>query len=177
MTKLIATLIGSGTSYGVPVPGCFCEVCCSKSKKDKRLRSSLLIQKINENNKEENVNIIIDAGPDFRRQALKYNIDHINGIAVTHTHSDHIAGFDDVYSFAIRNKQIPVYSSLDCYGGMVERFGYIWEKEKRSEYLPWHEIKGNKQFEIEGIPITPIDVVHSVAQTHAFRIGDFVYMP
>lgn len=115
------TILGSGTSLGVPVIACDCNVCTSSDSKDKRLRSSLLI-KINEEN------YVVDAGPDFRTQLLRENVQQLSGILFTHEHKDHIAGLDDVRSFNYKqNRPMDVYCNSAVEKALKREFYYIFE--------------------------------------------------
>lgn len=102
-----AIILGTGTSLGVPVIGCKCEVCTSTNSKDKRLRTSIFL-------KLDNTNIIIDAGPDFRQQVLRENITKIDAVLITHEHRDHIGGLDDLRPFSyLLNSAIPIYAEKE----------------------------------------------------------------
>ena len=99
------TFLGTGTSQGVPVIACDCDVCLSENEKDKRLRSSILIE-------EKNQTIVIDTGPDFRQQMLRENVQQLDAVVFTHEHKDHIAGFDDVRAFNFKQKKdMPIYAT------------------------------------------------------------------
>ena len=95
---MIFTILGSGTSQGVPVIGCACEVCLSRDKKDKRLRTAALVS-------DETTQIAIDCGPDFREQMLRAKVSHLNAVLMTHEHSDHIAGIEDLRPFQFKQKK------------------------------------------------------------------------
>ncbi|MFA6704866.1 MAG: MBL fold metallo-hydrolase, partial [Bacteroidales bacterium] len=106
MGNLKIVFLGTGTSQGVPLIGCHCEVCSSKDLKDKRLRSSCLIES------SEGTIITIDSGPDFRQQMLTYNVDRLDGILVTHSHRDHISGLDDVRSYNyLQSGAMPIFGN------------------------------------------------------------------
>ena len=113
------TFLGTGTSQGIPVIGSDHPVCLSKDKKDKRLRVSILIQW-------ENINLVVDCGPDFRQQMLRENIKHIDGIFFTHEHADHSAGMDDIRPFFFRQGDIPVFGSERVIKNFTQRFDYIF---------------------------------------------------
>ena len=118
------TLLGSGTSTGVPIPGCQCEVCQSTNERNKRMRTSILITTAH------NQNIIIDTGPDLRTQLLANNITNIDAAIITHDHADHVHGIDDLRPFCfLHKKEIPVYTHHDCANSMRSRFPYIFKED------------------------------------------------
>lgn len=164
------TFLGTGTSQGVPVPACNCEVCKNGTSKDHRLRTSALIEI-------ENIIISIDAGPDFRYQMLRENIQKLDGILVTHSHRDHIAGLDDVRSFNyLTKKPMNVYATQFDQQEIIREFSYAFNNNYPG--LPKYnliEIDEN-EFEISGIKITPIRALHYNSQVTGFRIGDLAYI-
>ena len=117
MTKI--TFLGTGTSQGIPVIGSRHPVCLSTNAKDKRLRSSVLIET-------ENLSFTIDCGPDFRQQMLKAQCERLDGILFTHEHSDHTSGIDDIRPYFFRQGEIAVYASKLVIEGLKKRFGYIF---------------------------------------------------
>jgi phosphoribosyl 1,2-cyclic phosphate phosphodiesterase len=165
------TFLGTGTSQGVPIIGCKCSVCISLNPKDKRLRTSILIE-INEKK------FVIDTGPDFRQQMLREKIERIDAIIYTHDHRDHVAGLDDIRAFNfILKKSIDLYATEPVQKGIKEQFGYVF-KEKKYPGIPevtFHTIE-NKPFTVEGVMITPILVKHMHLDVFGFRIGDFSYI-
>ena len=166
------TILGSGTSQGVPVIGCECEVCQSTNPKDHRLRVSILVQA---NGK----NIVIDSGPDFRQQMLRAGIQKLDAVILTHEHNDHVIGIDDVRPFNFRQKKdIPVYAVERVQKELKERFQYVFAENKYpgAPSLMLHTITKDKPFEIEGIPIIPIEVMHGKLPVLGFRFGDFTYI-
>ena len=169
--KLNITILGSGTSLGVPMIACKCAVCTSKNPKDKRLRSSVLIEA-------EGKNIVIDTGPDFRQQMLQNKVTHLNGILFTHEHKDHTAGLDDVRAFNWINGTLAnVYGESRVLDSLRKEFSYAFSESKYPG-LPeiiLHEI-GEKPFSIEGIEIIPIRVMHHKLPVLGFRIADFAYI-
>src|SRR5882672_4301338 len=119
------TVLGSGTSAGVPTVGCHCSVCASTDPRDKRLRPSVLVSY-------EGHNVLIDTTPDFRAQALRANIDHLDAVVFTHSHADHIMGLDDVRPFNYRQKgQIPIFAAADTMSSIHRCFQYIFDGVKR----------------------------------------------
>ncbi len=166
------TFLGTGTSQGVPVIGCDCEVCQSPDHRDKRLRSSVLIQ-------EGDLNIVIDSGPDFRQQMLRVGIRHLDGLIFTHSHKDHIAGMDDVRGFNfIQKSPIDIYCNADTLAALKREFYYAFEEHKYPGVpdLNVHDIEANKDFEVKGLPVTPILVYHYKMPVLGFRVKDFTYI-
>lgn len=164
------TLIGTGTSQGVPVPACECEVCTSDDKKDNRLRTSALVEI-------DNNIICIDAGPDFRYQMLRNNVKRLDAIIITHSHRDHIAGLDDVRSFNyVSKKPMPIYATEFDQLEIKREFSYAFNNNYPG--LPKYNLNtiNVKRFEINGTQILPIKVMHYKNQVLGFRINDFAYV-
>jgi phosphoribosyl 1,2-cyclic phosphate phosphodiesterase len=165
------TILGSGTSQGVPVIGCQCEVCASLDYRDKRLRSSVFIQT-------QGKNFVIDTGPDFRQQMLRENIDKLDAVILTHSHKDHIAGLDDVRAFNYLQKaDMPIYGSAATLQQVKTEFYYAFEaiKYPGTPQLQVHEIN-ESPFSIEGVKKIPLPVMHMKMPVLGFRIGDFCYI-
>jgi phosphoribosyl 1,2-cyclic phosphate phosphodiesterase len=166
------TLLGTGTSQGVPVIGCDCAVCRSTNLRDKRLRVSCLITT-------DDTQILIDVGPDFRQQMLKHGIKNLDAILITHEHNDHTAGLDDVRSFNFRqNFDMPIFVLPRVYDDLRQRFAYTFA-EKRYPGAPafdWNIIAYDKVFKIKNLSITPIEVMHGDLPIAGFRIGNFAYL-
>ncbi len=166
------TFLGTGTSQGIPVIGCECEVCQSSDDKDKRLRTSILVET---NGKK----IVVDVGPDFRQQMLRAKVKKIDGIVLTHEHTDHIIGLDDVRPFNFRYEMdMPVYGLARVNNDLKERFSYIFSN---SNYpgLPrviLNEIDKNTVFEVAGVPIQPIEIIHGRLPILGFRFDNFTYL-
>jgi phosphoribosyl 1,2-cyclic phosphate phosphodiesterase len=165
------TFLGTGTSQGVPVIACKCEVCKSSDAFDKRLRTSVMFTF---NNK----NIVVDTGPDFRQQMLREDVQHLDAVLFTHEHKDHIAGLDDVRAFNYIQKQpTHVYASMQVINALKREFYYAFE-EKTYPGVPQikiHEIE-NKPFTLFEQPIIPIKVWHYKLPVFGFRIGDITYI-
>lgn len=168
------TILGSGTSTGVPVPACKCEVCTSSDPRDKRMRTSAYIST------DEGQGILIDTSPDLRTQALTYNIERVDAVLLTHAHADHIMGLDDVrgYNF-VKKGPIPLYGSEESLSELRRIFKYIFSNEEyEGGLLPkitLLEINGGKPFIAAGVNITPLPLLHGRMNVLGFRIGSFAY--
>lgn len=169
MTKV--TFLGTGTSQGVPMIGCHCEVCSSKDSHDKRLRSSIAVE-------HNGVKLIIDSGPDFRYQMLRSGIEDIDAILFTHPHKDHTAGLDDVRAFNyILGRNIDIYAERYCMNVIMKDFDYAFAEFKYPgvpEITP--HIITIEDFTIKGISITPIRGLHYKMGVLGFRIGNMAYL-
>lgn len=168
---MIVTILGSGTSQGVPVIGCECPVCTSLDFRDKRLRASIHIEV-------RGKSFIIDSGPDFRQQVLRERIKKLDALIFTHEHKDHTAGMDDIRSFNfLQQKDMPIYADPRVLAQLKQEFAYVFS-EKKYPGVPQvdiHELNG-ETFSVDGIEITPIEVLHYSLPVYGFRIGDFTYI-
>ena len=165
------TLLGTGTSQGVPVIACHCDVCTSENFKDKRLRSSVMIEV-------DNQIVVIDTGPDFRQQMLREKVENVDAILFTHHHKDHVAGMDDIRAFNYRwKKDMELYCTNLTEVALRKEFPYVFSKEK---YPGVPEVKiniiQNKPFKIQNTIITPIEAQHYMMPIFGFRIKNFVYL-
>ena len=166
------TFLGTGTSQGIPVIGSDHPVSFSNDPRDKRLRSSILIEY-------ENLCFTVDCGPDFRQQMLKANCKKLDGIIFTHEHADHTTGIDDVRPFFFRQGKIPIYLSKRVLDSLKERFAYIFDPEKKYPGSPDFDIniiENNKSFQISDLEITPIESMHLKLPVFGYRIKDFAYL-
>src|SRR5467141_3912420 len=165
------TILGSGTSMGVPSLACHCRVCTSKDPHDNRLRPSLLLSRNGEN-------VVIDTTPDFRQQALRVGLDRLNAILLTHGHADHILGFDDIRPFNIRQKSsLPVYSNEETFRIIRRAFAYVFDDTPTQSTVPsvdLHVING--PFELMGVQIVPIPLLHGDLEVLGFRFGRAAYL-
>lgn len=165
------TFLGTGTSQGVPVIGCDCEVCRSLDFRDKRLRVSVHVQ-VGEKS------LVIDTGPDFRQQALRARIARLDAVLMTHEHKDHTAGLDDVRAYNFRQQRdMPVYGRASVLEQITREFSYAFA-EKKYPGVPRIQLRPieNRPFEAEGVPVTPVEVLHHRLPVFGFRIGDFSYL-
>ncbi|HQW43688.1 MAG: MBL fold metallo-hydrolase [Chitinophagaceae bacterium] len=165
------TFLGTGTSSGVPMIGCDCEVCISTDKKDKRLRSSILVQS-------PTTTLIVDTGPDFRYQMLRQKIKHLDAVVYTHPHKDHLAGLDDVKAFNfLHKKPMNLYANSLTEEALRRDFYYAFSDTK---YPGIPELNLNtitlERFMVGDIPVTPILVWHLKMPVLGFRFGNFTYI-
>lgn len=165
------TFLGTGTSQGVPVIGCRCEVCTSLDFRDKRLRTSIWVDV-------DDVKLVIDTGPDFRQQMLRLGARKLDAVLFTHSHKDHIAGLDDVRAFNfLQKKDMPVYGSRETLARITEEFYYSFSKNPYPGVPRLTKVViENKPFSIAGIEVVPISVMHHKMPVYGFRIGDFTYV-
>jgi phosphoribosyl 1,2-cyclic phosphate phosphodiesterase len=165
------TFLGSGTSQGIPVVACTCEVCQSADTRDKRLRSSILISS-------ENTTLVIDTGPDFRQQMLRENVKKLDGVVFTHEHKDHIAGMDDIRAFNfIQKKDMDIFASEEVQKALQREFHYVFAKKKYPgvPLVKLHTVNDDP-FTVGDIELTPINVLHYMMPVKGYRVGDFSYI-
>lgn len=170
--ELSVTFLGTGTSMGVPVIGCKCEVCQSTDPEDRRLRTSLMLEFNGET-------VVFDSGPDFRYQMLRANVDHLSGLVFTHEHKDHVAGMDDVRAFNFIQKQaVTIYAHERVEQALRNEFHYAFAKVKYPGVpeILFQRINKNHSFEIGGKDFKPIEVMHHKLPVLGFRIDDFTYI-
>ncbi|TAH01934.1 MAG: MBL fold metallo-hydrolase [Sphingobacteriales bacterium] len=166
-----ATFLGTGTSQGVPIIACNCDVCLSTNSKDKRLRSSVLIES-------DTTTFVIDTGPDFRYQMLRANVQKLDAVVFTHEHKDHIAGLDDIRAFN-QKQQTPmdVYADANVQLALHREFYYIFSDKKYPGVpsINLHNIQNNN-FTIGDVNLMPIQVMHYKLPVLGFRINNFTYI-
>ena len=166
------TFLGTGTSQGVPVIGCSCDVCLSKHSEDKRLRTSVLIESID-------TTVVIDTGPDFRQQMLKENVQKLDAVVFTHEHKDHIAGMDDVRAFNFKfKKDMPIYATERVQEALKREYHYIFSSFQYPGIpkVQLHTIDAESKFSIGDIPFQSIELMHHKMKVLGFRINDLVYI-
>jgi phosphoribosyl 1,2-cyclic phosphate phosphodiesterase len=164
-------VLGSGTSTGVPMVGCRCKTCTSTDPHDKRLRPSVLLRVGDKR-------IVIDTGPDFRYQALRFGIEHIDAVLYTHWHADHILGLDDLRPFNfMQREEIPIYASPETMKVITHTFEYVFEVKATESSRPRlrPHIFRNEPIFTAGVEFLPIPVCHGKATIHGFRFGNCAY--
>ena len=166
------TFLGTGTSQGIPVIACPCEVCHSLDFRDKRLRTSIHLQ-------QGNTSVVIDTGPDFRQQMLRENVQHLDALLFTHEHKDHTAGMDDVRAFNFKQQcDMPLYAEPRVIEQLRMEFSYVFSEKKypgvpRVQTFPINE---HDDIAIGEFTFTPIRVMHYKLPVLGFRTGDFTYI-
>lgn len=164
------TFLGTGTSTGVPAVGCDCDVCRSEDPKDARLRASVLIQF-------DGRNVVIDTGTDFRQQALRAHIAHLDAVLFTHAHADHIFGLDDIRPYNFRTRQAtPVFADARTWEGLKRVYHYAFNPTPYGGVpsIDAHVIDG--PFEVFGQSFVPLEVIHGRLPVVAFRFGRGAYV-
>lgn len=165
------TFLGTGTSQGVPVIACHCDVCRSLDYRDKRLRTSVHLEV-------DTKSFVIDTGPDFRQQVLRERIQRLNAIIFTHEHKDHTAGLDDIRAFNFRQKRdMPIYGRKNVIDQLKQEFSYAFSEKKYPgvPQIETHIIDG-QPFSVDGVTFTPIEVLHLKLPVYGFRINNFTYI-
>ena len=166
------TFLGTGTSQGIPVIGSDHPVSFSKDLKDKRLRSSILVQY-------GDIAFSIDCGPDFRQQMLRADCKKLDAIVFTHEHADHTSGIDDTRPYFFRQGKIPIYLHERVLNSLKERFAYIFDPTKKYPGAPDFEvnlINKDSIFQIKDLTITPVESMHMKLPVLGFRINNFAYL-
>lgn len=166
MGQMKLTFLGTGTSCGVPMIGCTCEVCTSSDPHDNRLRCSALLET-------ETTRVLIDCTPDFRQQMMKREFRKIDGILVTHSHYDHVGGIDDVRPFCVFG-DIDIYANAQAVDGMHQMLPYCFAKHLYPGVpkLHLHTIGTHTEFMIGDIPVLPFTVMHARLPILGYRFGD-----
>lgn len=165
------TFLGTGTSQGVPVIACTCEVCHSLDYRDKRLRVAVHIEV-------EGKSFVVDTGPDFRQQMLRERISSLDAILFTHEHKDHTAGLDDVRAYNFyQQRDMPVFAREQVLQQLKQEFAYAFT-EKKYPGIPQISLNTivNEPFLVEGVKVIPIEGIHYKLPVFGFRIGDFTYL-
>ena len=171
-TPVELTLLGTGTSQGIPVIGCKCPVCTSPDPRNRRLRTAAFV-------KIGSLGIAIDIGPDFRAQMLNNDIDDVHAVLLTHEHNDHISGLDDLRPINFRHQRnIPVFGNDRTLGEIERRFFYAFDETYEYPGKPRvHAIRiDDRPFEIEGITVIPVPVDHGGLLVYGYRIGNIAYV-
>ncbi|MDW7690820.1 MBL fold metallo-hydrolase [Flammeovirgaceae bacterium SG7u.111] len=166
------TFLGTGTSQGVPFIGCEEPVCLSIDFRDKRLRSSIMIEV-------DGQNIVVDTGPDFRQQMLREHVKKLDAVLFTHHHKDHVAGLDDIRPFYFRQKNdIPVFANQEVIKHLKMEYSYMFAENKYPGIASVNikEISAEEEFYVGETKVTPIEVMHYKLPVLGFRIKDFTYI-
>jgi phosphoribosyl 1,2-cyclic phosphate phosphodiesterase len=171
MPKVKLTVLGSGTSMGVPTLGCHCAVCTSNDPHDKRTRPSVLLEY-------DGRCILIDTTPDFRFQALRAKLERLDAILYTHGHADHVLGLDDVRPFNAKQRSpVPVYASNETLATLRKQFSYVFDPPPAVSFLPQvvaQEVNG--PIDLFGVTFVPIHAFHGPMQVLGYRFGDSAYL-
>jgi phosphoribosyl 1,2-cyclic phosphate phosphodiesterase len=165
------TFLGTGTSSGVPMIACDCSVCSSKDRKDKRLRSSILVQS-------QKTSFVVDTTPDFRYQMLRENVKNLDAVLFTHPHKDHLAGLDDVRAFNFFQEQpMKIFANQMTIDALMREFAYAFA-DKKYPGVPNLDLNtiDLQPFMIGDIPVIPVMVWHLKMPVYGFRFGDFTYI-
>ncbi len=175
--RIHCTILGTGTSTGVPVLKCTCPICTSPDPRDKRLRCSVFVQV-------GGVNILIDSGPDFRQQAFRAGIEHVDVVLITHHHFDHVVGMDDLRPYLFANRTpIPMFANPGSAEVLRDMFSYIFRDGSYPGVprLEMNDVRGpfsvtSRTDPDRTVPIIPVPAVHGSLDILGFRIGNFAYM-
>jgi len=166
------TVLGSGTSVGVPTIGCHCAVCASTDPRDNRLRPSILISY-------QGRNVLVDTTPDFRTQALRAGVDRLHAVVYTHAHADHMMGLDDIRPFNFRQSgDIPVYAAPETMAAIRRSFPYIFDGVQKTTNIPHiaPRLIDGSPFDLFGLEFLPIPILHGPQTIYGFRFGNAAYL-
>lgn len=164
------TFLGTGTSHGIPVIGCRCEVCTSTDARNRRTRSSVWLH-------DRSRSLLIDTAPEFRLQAVSAGLSRLDAVLYTHTHADHLHGLDDVRPLSVR-RPVPVYGTGPTVRELVRRFPYVFQLTQEGGGKPrltLHEIDRHP-FRASGFTVVPVPLLHGLLPVLGFRIGGFAYL-
>lgn len=170
-TQYSITLLGTGTSIGIPVPGCRCRVCLSKDRRNRRTRSSVLIEAAGKR-------ILIDTSPEFRLQALAAGIDRLDAVFWTHGHADHVHGLDDLRALTW-NKPLPGYASKETADEIATRFDYLWKTTQRGggkAKIELIHVASDETIDVGPLKVIPIPVIHGSLAVYGWRCGPIAYI-
>ena len=170
--KAILTVLGSGTSMGVPTLGCDCAVCHSSDPRDKRTRPSIMLEFADKV-------VLIDTTPDFYMQAIRERISQVDAVFYTHTHADHILGIDDLRPLSYRHKpnRLPLFARPEAAAFLRRMFAYIFDADYKFGGLPMLELKPiDGPVEVFGVRFEPIVVIHGETQIYGYRFGSAAYL-
>lgn len=170
--KATLTVLGSGTSMGVPTIGCDCAVCHSSDPHDRRTRPSVMLEYAGKV-------VLVDTTPDFHAQAIRENISKVDAVLYTHTHADHILGLDDLRPLSFRHKpnKLPLYARPEAGEVLRSMFRYIFDADYKFGGLAQVELKNiDGPFELFGARVEPVPVIHGDAEIYGFRLGSMAYL-
>ena len=166
------TLLGTGTSTGVPSIGCDCETCTSDDPRDQRLRVSVLVEHAGQT-------VLVDTSSDFRQQALRHRIRRLDAVLITHCHADHVFGLDDIRPLNFRHGPLGVYANERAWVDLRRIFKYVFEPTHFGGGLPQvvaHTVTDGAPFCLgRGLEVTPVEVIHGRLPVVAYRFNDFAY--
>ncbi len=170
--QMKVTVLGCGTSTGVPVVGCPCEVCNSPEPRNRRTRASIMVS-------QGRRNILVDTSPDLRFQALANRINNVDAVLYTHTHADHIFGLDELRIFNfIQGEKIPIYGSEECISDLRSIFSYIWDPNTPlgggKPMLETHVLNG--LLELFSIQVEPVRILHGTQSIYGYVFDSFAYL-
>lgn len=177
--SLRVTMLGSGTSSGVPMIGCDCPVCTSQDPRNRRTRTSALLRLPDRTGASERERIVVvDTGVDFRRQALDARLDRLDAVLFTHSHADHIFGLDDVRVFNFRQRgAIPCYGSTTTLAALRRCFAYVFEDTQEGGGKPLLDLRPVREaFDLWGHRVVPVPVFHGSMEVFGYRLGSFAYV-
>ncbi|GIV96304.1 MAG: MBL fold metallo-hydrolase [Herpetosiphonaceae bacterium] len=165
------TILGSGTSFGIPVIGCECAVCASSDPRNQRTRTSALVEV-------DGVTLLLDAGPDLRIQALRAGLRRLDAVLLTHSHADHTGGIDDLRPFNyVLRRSLPIYGDSRTLADVRQRFAYAFAESSPGSSRPMLDLRPfDGPFEVEGVGVTPLSLMHGSLPITGFRIGDLAYI-
>ncbi|MGP3777702.1 MBL fold metallo-hydrolase [Halanaerobium saccharolyticum] len=165
------TFLGTGTSHGVPVIACDCEVCQSNNPKNKRMRTSIHI-------KSEKYNLLIDTPPEMRLELIANKIKNVDSVLMTHAHADHIMGFDDIRALNwFQGKEMPVYGDHKTLNHIKKVFPYIFSEENPGGGVPQVILKKiEEEMHFKDLTVQPVPIYHGDNKILAYRINNFAYL-
>jgi phosphoribosyl 1,2-cyclic phosphate phosphodiesterase len=165
------TFLGTGTSIGVPVPTCTCDVCHSEDARNHRLRPSVWLRW-------GDSSVLVDTAPDLREQALRYGIHRIDAVLFTHGHADHVLGMDDLRLYNWRQKApVPVYGNNETLDAVTKTFWYVFDEKPTDSTRPSIDRRTvSGSFSLLGRQITPVPLLHGKMPILGYRIGAFAYL-
>lgn len=170
---MFVRFLGTGTSHGVPMIGCECAVCRSDDPRDNRLRPSICLETDDERR------VLIDTTPDLRQQCLRYGISRVDAVVYTHAHADHILGFDELRRFNhLTRRAVPVYGDAETLMGLRRTFSYAFDPDApKGGGVPEVDLRPiTGTFEVAGLRLQPLTVMHGRTPVLGFRVGDFAYL-